>query len=377
MNEIDRMLAEATDAGRVPGVVAMATSRDATLYHGAFGKRDVSADTRMTEDTVFWIASMTKALTSVAAMQLVEQGRLDLEQDAGAFVPELADAQVLDGFDDGGAPRLRPKRGPITLRHLLTHTAGFTYAFSHADTGRYIRFAGMPEFNSGLRAAFATPLAFDPGERWEYGSNTDWAGMVVEAVSGQRLDAYLRDHVTGPLGMDDTAFTADPARRARLHARVDGALVPIDLEMAADPEVHSGGAGLYGTGPDYLRFLRAMLNGGAGILRPETVSLMMQNHIGDLGAGKLVPALPQFSNTVDFFPGTVSKWGLGFLINTADVPGARRANSQTWAGIANTYYWIDPTSGVAGVVLTQVLPFADAEVLRLLAAFEQGIYAAL
>ena len=381
MDRIDALLRAATDAGHVPGVVAMATSADRTLYHGAFGVRDLSAGAAMTEDTVFWIASMTKALVSVAAMQLIEQGRMGLDQDSGSLVPGLADLQVLEGFADDGSPRLRPARGPVTIRHLLTHTAGFTYDFLNARTGLYMKAMNVPPGPSGLRASLATPLAFDPGERWEYGINIDWLGQVIEAVSGQTLDVYLRQHVTGPLGMTDTGFVLESGHRARLartHMRTGGVLAPIDFATNQAPEFFSGGGGLYGTAPDYLRFIAAFLAGGAPVLGPRSVALMSQNQVGDLPAGLMGDAaMPQLTNSVDYFPGSVSKWGFGFLINTVQLPGGRSVGSLTWAGLANTYYWIDPARGVGGVIMMQMLPFGDPEALKLLAGFEQAVYAAL
>lgn len=380
MDQIDALLRAAADAGEVPGVVAIAVTAERTLYQGAFGVRDLSTGAPMTTDSVFWIASMTKALVSAAAMQLVEEGRLSLDQDAGELVPALGRMQVLEGFDDDGAPRLRPARGAVTIRRLLTHTAGFTYDFLNADTGRYMKAAGVPPRASSRLASLNTPLAFDPGERWEYGINIDWLGLVIEAASGQALDAYLRDHVTGPLGMTDTDFLLTPARRSRLarvHARKDGALTPIDFETNQSPEFFAGGGGLYGTGPDYAAFIRAILAGGGPVLRPETVALMSRNHVGDLPAGIMTPAMPHLSNSVDLFPGSVSRWGLGFLINTAPVPGGRAAGSLAWAGLANTYYWIDPARGVGGAIMMQILPFGDESALRLLLAFERAVYAAL
>ena len=380
MNLIDAFLSTATEKGEVPGVVAIATTADRTLYAGAFGTRDLSTAAPMTTDTVFWIASMTKALVSAAAMQLVEQGLLSLDQDAGELVPGLSGRQVLEGFDADGAPVLHPARGPITVRHLLTHTAGFTYDFLNVNTGRYMKAAGVPPMASGRRAALETPLAFDPGERWEYGINIDWLGQVIEAASGMTLAAYLRAHVTGPLGMASTDFLLTPERRARLarmHARRAGALEPIDFETNQSPEFFAGGGGLYGTATDYAAFIRAMLSGGGGVLRPETVALMAQNHVGDLPAGIMTPAMPHLTNSVDLFPGSVSQWGLGFLINTAAVPNGRGAGSLAWAGLANTYYWIDLQRGVGGVIMMQIMPFGDARALELLQGFERGAYSLL
>src|SRR5438270_1202298 len=199
--QINDILARAVEAGEVPGLVAMAATADGPVYAGVFGVRELGAGPAMTLDSVFRIASMTKAITSVAALQLVEQGKLALDAPVPDIDPALGRPQVLEGFDAAGQPRLRPARRPITLRHLLTHTAGFVYEFWNADALRYVEATGTPRLLSGRLAALQRPLAFDSGERWEYGINTDWVGRIVEAVSGVSLDAYFREHICGPLGM--------------------------------------------------------------------------------------------------------------------------------------------------------------------------------
>jgi methyl acetate hydrolase len=379
----DEALERAVQAGEVAGVVALAADDKGMVYEGAYGKREVGGEADMSLDTVFWIASMTKAITSVAAMQLVEQGKLTLDEPLGTLLPELAEPRVLEGFDDQGAPRLRPARRPITLRLLLTHTAGFTYDIWNADFGRYAQQAGLPGIIECRNAALGAPLVFDPGERWDYGINIDWVGKAVEAVSGQRLEQHFRQHIFEPLGMRDSGFVLNADRRARLasmHVRGEGgALQAIPFEIPQEPEFFMGGGGLYSTGPDYLRFLRALLNGGeldgARILKPETVAEMARNQIGELTVGLLRTAIPGSSNDAEFFPGMVKKWGLGYMITTEPAPTGRSAGSLAWAGLANTYYWIDPTKRLCGVILTQVLPFADPTVLQLFADFEQAIYA--
>ena len=251
LGSIDQTLRQAAEAKDVPGVVAMAATDDGVLYQGAFGSRNLANGSAMTLDSVFWIASMTKAITSTAAMQLVEQGKLQLDQPIGGILPELSAPQVLEGFDDKGEPKLRAAKRPITLRHLLTHTAGFTYDFFNADTARYEKYAQLPPLASGKNAALRTPLAFDPGDRWEYGINTDYVGKAVEVASGKRLDAYLHDHILAPLGMVDTGFVPGPDQQARLvsiHGRTpDGSLAPVDFPLVKDPEFYSGGGGLYST----------------------------------------------------------------------------------------------------------------------------------
>jgi CubicO group peptidase (beta-lactamase class C family) len=379
---VDQVLERAVDAGVAPGVVALAANDNEVIYEGAFGKREVGKDAAMTLDSVAWIASMTKAVTSAAAMQLVEQGRLGLDEPLGQRVSELASVQVLEGFDAAGAPRLRPPRRPITLRHLLTHTAGFTYDFWNQDMVRYYQHAGVPGIAECKNATLQTPLVCDPGERWEYGINIDWVGKTVEQLSGQSLEDYFREHIFAPLDMNDTGFVLRPDQRTRqaaMHARQpDGSLTPIPFEIPQAPEFFMGGGGLYSTGPDYLRFLRMLLGGGqlAGVrvLQPETVDDMSRNHIGELTVGPMKTAAPTLSHDAEFFPGMVKKWGLGYMISTEAAPTGRSAGSLAWAGLANTYYWLDPTRRVTGVFATQILPFADPNVLDLFAAFEQAIY---
>lgn len=382
---IDAVLRRAVDAGEVPGAVAMAATDKGVFYEGAFGTRDLAKGPAMTLDTVFRIASMTKAVTSVAALQLVEQGKLSLDGPVPDIDPALSAPQVLEGFDPSGAPRLRPARRPITLRHLLTHTAGFSYEQWDASTARYVKASGMPSTSTGKVASLRLPLAFEPGERWEYGVNIDWVGLLVEAASGQTLDAYVQQHILGPLGMTDTGFATTPGQRARqagVHQRqADGSLQPQPLETPFTPEFWAGGGGLYSTASDYMTFLRALLHGGAfngaRILRPETVALMGQNQIGPLEAGILKTTAPARSTDVDFFPGASLKWGLATMINAQPGPNGRSAGSLTWAGLFNTHYWIDPARHVVGVIMTQVLPFGDPPAMRLYGQFERAIYDSL
>lgn len=379
---IDRALSEAVSKGEIPGVVATALLPDGEIYRGAFGRRDISKPEEMTGDTVFWIASMTKALVSAAAMQLVEGGKVKLDQDLGEILPALAKPNVLEGWDASGTPRLRPARGKVTLAHLLTHTAGFSYELWNEDIVRYLKYAGLPGITSCENRALLTPLVADPGRRWEYGISIDYVGKLIEALSGERLDAYLGQHLLAPLGMTDTTFRIRPDQRPRLasmHARAaDETLTPMAFELPQEPEFHMGGGGLYGTAKDYLAFCRMILNrgelAGARVLRPETVKLMVENQMGPLNVTRMKTSAPAATNDAEFFPGMVKKWSFGFMISTEAVPDRRAAESLTWAGLGNTYFWIDPRSLVAGVMLTQILPFADAKVLDLYDAFEIGVY---
>jgi CubicO group peptidase (beta-lactamase class C family) len=380
---IDEILKRAAGNGDVPGVVAMATDRDGIIYQGAFGQRVLGQPAAMSLDTVAWIASMTKAITGAAAMQLVEQGKLDLDAPATAVVSELAQTHVLEGFDAAGQPKLRPPKRPITLRHLLTHTAGFGYEIWNGDVAAYQAAKNVPGIISCQNAALKTPLLFDPGEKWYYGINIDWAGKMVEAVSGKRLGDYMQENLFAPLGMSSTAFKITPAMRERLakiHQRGDDdALAPqLELEIPQDAEFDMGGGGLYSTAADYLKFVRMILNrgkaNGTQVLRPETVAQMSRNNMGESRVSLLKTVAPTLSNDAEFFPGLSKTWGLSFQINDETAPTGRPAGGLMWAGLANSYYWIDAKTGIGGVYLTQVLPFADKKALPLYYAFETAFY---
>lgn len=378
--ELDAIFERVVSSGEIPGVVALAADADGVIYSGAFGKRDRERGPAMTLDAVFRIASMTKLVTCVAALQLVEQGKLALDEPLGRVLPALASPQVLDGFAGDGTPQLRPARRPITLRHLLTHTAGCSYHMWNAVMARYRLGAGAGL--SGKMAVLGLPLVFDPGERWEYGTNIDWAGELVAEVSGLSLEDYMREHIFGPLGMNDTSFVLGESRYARLaslHNRdAGGELRALPLEPPDPPSFFAGGGGLVATGPDYLTFLQALLHGGrlgdAQILRPDSVAALLTNQIGELSVGAFTSFAPGLSNDGEFFPGMVKRWSLGGMLTTADAPSGRRAGSLSWCGLFNSYFWLDPTRRITGVLLTQILPFLDASVLGLVDRFEQAVY---
>jgi CubicO group peptidase (beta-lactamase class C family) len=380
---VDQLLERAVELGDVAGVVALAADASGVMYEGAFGRRVLGGNVDMSLDTVVWIASMTKAVTSLAAMQLVEQGQISLDEPLANRLPELGEIEVLEGFDDAGAPKLRAPRRPITLRHLLTHTSGFAYDIWNAEMLRYQQSTGIPGISDCKRVTLGLPLVFDPGEGWQYGIGIDWVGQTVERLSGQSLEEYFKSRIFEPLGMSDTSFILSAAQRERvagMHRRQpDGSLAPIEFETEQNPEFYMGGGGLYSSGPDYLRFVRMVLgNGrldGARILEEETFAEINTNQIGELAAGVLTAFVPDSSNSVELFPGVSKKWGLAYMINVEDAPVGRTAGSLAWAGLANTYYWIDPKRRVAGVILTQILPFADPAVLNLVDNFERAIYA--
>jgi methyl acetate hydrolase len=359
----------------LPGVVAMATDRRRVLYQGAFGVADVATGRALTSDALFRIASMTKAITSTAAMQLIEQGRFGLDDPVEKYLPSFARLQVFESFDGAsGAYRVRPATRIATVRHLMTHTSGLGYGFTSATVRDFKPRAGE-DYPVG-------PLLFEPGERWLYGTSTDWLGRLVEAVSGRPLDEYFRLRILEPLGMADTFYNVPADKQARLvavhHRGVDGVIVKDATQPAPTINPIIGGGGLSSTASDYIRFVRMILNDGAldgvRVLKADTVEAMSRNQIGAIGVAALESALPQRSEDFSFVADGRDKWGLGFLITVDAVAGKRSAGSLSWGGIYNTYFWIDRTSGVAGVIMAQLLPFADRKALALYDTFERGVY---
>jgi len=365
---IEAALAKAV-AGGLPGVAAAALLADGTTVEAAAGVRGMDNAAAMTPDTVFWIASFTKALTTVAVLQLVEAGRLDLDEPVGRWLPGLAAPQVLRGWGAAGAPILSPAGAPITARHLLAHTSGLAYAFCHEGQARHAAAGGADPV-----------LMFEPGSAWTYGVGIDWAGELVAAVSGRTLDIYLADEVFAPLGMTETGFATTPAQARRLasmHARAEGgALAPIPFQLPPPPNPGMGGGGLYSTAGDYLKFLRAILEGGAPILSAASVAAMARREWEGEEVGVLPPVIASLCAGFDPFPGRPKRWGLGFVINPEPGPAGRSAGSLAWAGLANCYYWADPARGVAGVFLAQLLPFGDDAALEAFGDFERAVYSA-
>jgi len=380
---IDEALARGVSNGTVAGVVALAADSRGVVYEAAYGKRDLAGPAGMTQDTVFWLLSMTKAITATACMQLVEQGKLSLDQPMSQVLSELAAPMVLEGFDTSGKPKLRPAKRAITLRHLLTHTSGFTYANWSDRIPQYEKATGIPDIAECRNGAFASPLEFDPGDRWQYGIGIDVVGKIIEAISDQSLEIYFRERIFEPLGMANTGFlisSAQKQRTATTYARqADGSLKALPFEMPQRPEFFSGGGGLFSTPRDYLAFLQMLLGdgtfNGAQILKPQTVAAMRTNQIGDLDVNPLKSSAPAWSNDANLFPGIQQKWGLSFDINTKPGPNGRSAGSCSWAGLLNCYYWVDSVKKVTGAMFTQLLPFYDARVVDLCGAFERGLYA--
>jgi len=314
----------------------------------------------------------------VAAMMLVEAGKLSLDTPAAALVPEIGALGVLEGFDEAGQPKMRPAKRPITLRHLLTHTSGYAYDMWSADIARFRKATGTPAVGTCRNAALALPLLFDPGEDWSYGIGIDWAGKMIEAATGETLGAHLARVIFEPLGMVDTSFKLRPDQRARLaamHGRgADGALSVIPFEVPQEPEFETGGGGLYGTARDYLTFARMILNGGRHgdirLLKAATIAEMARDQIAPLSVRPMISAVPTATRDADFFPGMANGWGLTFLVNRKPSPQGRSAGGLAWAGLGNTFYWIDHGRGTAGIFLSQILPFFDSHAIALFRDFE-------
>ena len=363
---VARVAADTVSKGGVPGVVAGVTTDEETISLTAEGVRSLESNEPMSTDSVFMIFSTTKALTGTVALQLVESGDLDLDAPAREYAPELAEVQVIDGFDADGTPQLRAPASEPTTKQLLLHTAGFGYDFFNETYERLAREQGQPSIVTSTKKALKTPLLFDPGTQWEYGSNMDWVGQVIEGITGTTLGQALQTRVLDPLGMKDSSFSPNPSmqqRQAAMHQRTDSDISATDFLLPA-PEVEMGGHGLFSTVGDYLTFIRMWLNDGraddgTAVLRPETVEMAEQNHLGDLKVKMLPGVIPSLTNDAEFFPGMPKSWGYTFMINEEDAPTGRPAGALAWAGLANLYYWIDRRNKIGGYWATQIFPFAD------------------
>ena len=366
---IQALLNGAVAKGAVHGVAALVVGRDGVLFQGEAGEAGT--------DTVYRNASMTKAVATTAALQLVEQGRLSLDATVASILPEFGQLQVLDGYD-GDQPRLRAPASAATIRQLMTHTAGLGYFFTSDKLMRYLVQNNLPSPLSGEKRSLSVPMVNDPGTAWAYGVNTDWLGLVVEQITGQSLSSYIQQHIYGPLGMADSSFAPSAAQRARLlrvaQRQADGSLAPSANDLPASSEWDAAGHGSYGSIQDYGRFVQAWLNDGAGILRPATVQMALQPQIGSIQLPALIKsALPELSNDVPSMP-VPQSWGLGFHLTQVDLPGMRSQGTADWAGVFNSYYWIDRSKGIGGVLMTQVLPFFDMPVIETLVGFEMAVY---
>lgn len=381
---IEALIADAVEAGVAPGMVAVAVDGGGIIAETAAGVTQAGGSTPVSADSVMWVASLTKAVTATVVMQLVEAGALALDGPARDICPDIGKLQVLLGFDAKDQPILRAPKGEITLRHLLTHTSGLAYDMWEAEIGRYQDATGAPAIGSGLKSALQSPLLFDPGTDWRYGISLDWAGQMVEAVTGTTLEQVMQDRIFGPLGMVSTGFRISPAMEQNLacmHAKNSRGVTPVpEMRIGQTAEFQGGGGGLYATARDYAAFMRLFLNDGVSdsgerLLKSETLSLMGADQLTGQRVHPLIAAIPERSLDLHLPADSDWGWGLSFLINRDDMPGRRRAGSLAWAGLSNCYYWIDRTSGLGGLVMCQTLPFADPEVLDVFDRLERAIYA--
>ena len=383
-SSVDAVLEQAVASGAVPSVVALAADRNGIIYEGAAGSRVAGQAEDVGPDTFYRIMSMTKMVATVAALQLIEQGNLDLDAPIQQYCPEFATVQVLERVD-GDRPVLRPPASKATVKNLITHTTGLGYWFWNADISAWESATGTPNVLSGSKVVFTAPMVADPGTRFVYGINTDWLGQVIEAASDRKLDEVIKTGITDPLGMNETAFVMSDAQRAQsvpIHLKgTDGAWAPSDIDLNQAPEYWAGGHGLHSTPHDYLKFQRALLGNGTSpdgvtILKPETVDAAFSNQIGELDFPSTIEtADPASSHSFSVGPGF--KWGYGLLLNTTDLPGRRRAWSGAWAGLLNTHFWVDRTTGITGAIYSQFLPFVTPEALQMYIDFETQLCASL
>jgi len=371
--ELSGFLKSAVDSGRIPGVVALVTDGERELYLEAVGRASVTPERPMRADAIFRIASMTKPVTSVAAMMLYEAGRLSLDEPIKTYLPDYEQPPVVASFDRATASvRTRPAQRPITIRHLLTHTSGVGYAFDDTVLAA-LQQAGMKD------AEF--PLLHDPGDKWTYGSSTQLLGRVVEKIERQPLDEVFRRRVFDPLGMTDTFYRIPDDKRDRLvtwHQRKNDTLVEMPTATSEAVAVRGDG-GLWSDARDYGAFLRMLINSGDSphgrLLNARTVEMMTTNQIGRLTVREMAAPMPSIALT---FPTGAGRdaFGFGFQI-AANGTSPRSAGSYSWAGVFNTFFWVDPERRIGVVLLMQVLPFFDSACKHVVEGFEERVYRAI
>ena len=380
MNEIPDLLSDAVARRAVPFVVATALDEKGVRFEAAAG--EARPGMAAGPDTIFRIFSQTKAIGALAAMILIERGLLGFDTPVSDILPSFAELPVLEGFA-GEEPRLRRQQSVATIAHLATHTSGLAYEYWNADITRWMELTGHPTVFSGKLAALDYPLVADPGTQWHYGPGIDWLGRVVETVDGRRIDAFCRDEIFAPLGMEDTVFEIEGERAERLaevHARQEDGFRPARGGPAPNPEFYGMGHALYSTPRDYGRFLRMVLGGGAldgnRILSAQAVAAMLAARTGGLLVPRMASVAPRVSRDFEPFPDRRVSHSMAWARLEDDLPGRRRAGAQFWAGALNTHCWLDPAAGIAGLFMTQLAPFADPALVQAHDAFEEAIYAA-
>ena len=370
---VSAVLKGATDRGDVPGVVVAVVNKDGLIYNEASGKSSTLGNTPMAKDTIFNMASMTKPITSVAIMMLVDEGKLKLDDDVAKYLPKYKDPLVITNYNAADASyHPRAAKGPITIRQLLTHTSGLGYGFASPMLTKIMEKTKKTELD--------LPLLFDPGTSWQYGPSTRVLGDVVEAISKQKIDAFLQARVLGPLGMKDTSYLVPPAKYPRVVAvntrGADGKFTE-QPKPATLPATVMGDGGLYGTASDYGLFLRMLLNQGTlgttRILSPASAKTMFENHMGQVLVQPMESANQGLSKNFPLGAGK-DRWGLGFQLAAEKQPNRRSPGSGTWAGIFNTHFFIDPAREIGVVVMMQTLPFYDDASMKVYADVEEAVY---
>ena len=379
MSELDKLIGEAVSNQDAPFLIGMVGHAGGVTWAGAAGERSLGQPA--TVDTVCRIFSMTKAIGSTAAMILMDRGKLSPDATVESILPEFAELKVLEGFGAEG-PKLRAPRTKATVRHLATHTSGLVYEFWNTDVPRYMEATGSPSILSGQLVALKYPLQFEPGERWDYGIGVDWLGRAVEKIDGRRIDRFCREEIFDPLRMPDTRFEVEEHMASRLAAvkirGEDGKFGDFEIAPPSKPEFYGMGHSLYSTAPDYMRFLRMFLNkgalDGARILSEKGLEKMLANQIGSLAIPRLKTAVPAITADAEFFPGKRKSHSMAFMRFEEDIPGMRSAGSQGWAGVLNTHCWFDPAANLAGVLMTQSLPFVEPRFVSTYENFERAAY---
>ena len=381
MSPLDQLLVDAVERENVPFVVAMVADHEGVLWQGSAGRANPS--TVAGPETVFRLFSMTKAIAGLAVAILIEREMVTLDTPLDTVLPDFEELKVLERMGPDG-PVFRAPRRPVTMRHLLTHTSGFALEAWNRKQAVWQLLSGTPHPVTGTRAALRHPLMFDPGERWAYSFGQDWLAPILERIDGRTIVRFCQDEIFDPLGMSDTAFEPDFAgdRLATVSLRCnDGEFAAFEFSPPRNPEVYGMGQSLYGTAPDYIRFLRMVLNRGGldgrRVISSKTMDLLLLDQAPGMSIPVMRSIAPLYAADVDLCPGVRKTSTAGFMRVESDVPGMRAAGSLMWAGFLNTHYWVDPANDVAAVFMTQSLPFADPSVMETYDAFEREVYRTL
>ena len=384
-DQIRAVLDQAVQAGKLPMSVALIANSEGILFTHASGHRDSEKRQMMCPDSIFAIASMTKLITTIAALQLVEAELVDLDAGLDKYLPETANPKIIQGFDEKDNPIFVDAERSPTVRELITHTSGYVYSIWN-EIALSAQSKGVTSPLGGGKDSIIAPLYFEPGSKWEYGIGIDWLGLIVEEVSGKRLMDFFEERIFRPLQMEDTFFEFPSEKMDRavmMAARIEGELIESELYQPVAAErgsmdFYGGGGGLYSTVNDYARVMRALLNGGVlggqRILSEKMVDQMFENQIGSINVSPGNAQIKALSNDFDMGFGSRAKWGLGFLLSPEGTESGRGIGSASWAGLFNSYFWIDRENDLCAVFATQILPFYDKEAVATLKLYEKAVY---